>query len=97
MDAFTIHGMIEHWLHTPAESYLGSNYGNNIKDALMLAMQDGAADEFIAKMRRDIPILEYVQDINIYSVGDGIDSIRVFIEVNGNAIEVPRAYQTGLS
>ena len=26
--------MVEHWLRTPAGSYLGSDYGNNAKDLL---------------------------------------------------------------
>ncbi len=74
--------MIDHWLRTPQDSYLGSDYGNALKDILQSPQQSGLANEQIKKMIKDIPILAMFPRnmINIYSVKDGADKVHLIIE-----------------
>lgn len=49
--------MARHWLHTPVCGYLGSDYGQDGKSMLQRPLSDTRfADEFIAKLRRDVPV-----------------------------------------
>lgn len=77
--------MVEHWLHTPAGSYLGSDYGNNAKDLLQRPQLEGAANGFIRKMREDIPILQALpaDAVAIYSRAVGVDGAEIVLEVSG--------------
>lgn len=79
--------MVEHWLRTPAGSYLGSDYGNNAKDLLQRPQFEGAANGFVRKMREDIPILAALPDdaIAIYGQPVGVDRTEIVLEVAGRA------------
>lgn len=55
-----IHEMISHWLKTPKNSYLGSDYGNDLaafKKALT-SNDNNATQEVISNMRNDIKSLQ---------------------------------------
>lgn len=83
-------GQIHHWIHTPQNAYLGSNYGMDVYQYLHKPMTHQMADEIIAKMRADIPVLNGVAEdgLNIHARNDGFDSKIIVIEVYGYAFEV---------
>jgi hypothetical protein len=52
-----LQAMIDHWLSTEPAGYLGSDYGSQIQELLQKALAGGVANDFLAKMRTDIPLL----------------------------------------
>ncbi len=46
-----IQGMVGHWLKTPVNGYLGSDYGQDVKALLQQPQTDGAPDAFLQKLR----------------------------------------------
>ena len=85
-----IQEMVQHWLQTPVYAYLGSDYGQDVKALLQKAQNDGKADEFIAKMKADLPVLQALTNgsVNIYAVTTGGDKLEIIIEVAGTAFTV---------
>lgn len=83
--------MVSHWLGTPAGSYLGSSYGHNIKRTLQKPMSNTEADEVLAKMRADIPLLQLLPagSVFLYTKPDGVDRTGLYIEVAGRSLAVP--------
>lgn len=79
---------IRHWLATPSNSYLGSNYGIDLKQYLHKPMTQFDADGIIRKMRNDIPILSFVSqdDLNVYAEDDGIDGKIIWIQLSDKLI-----------
>lgn len=79
---------IRHWLATPTNSYLGSNYGIDLKQYLHKPMTQFDADGIIRKMRNDIPILSFVSqdDLNVYAEDDGIDGKIIWIQLSDKLI-----------
>lgn len=88
-----IQGMVGHWLHTPINGYLGSDYGQDVKALLQQPQTDGAPDAFLQKLRADVTILKALPagSINLYGVQTPPDRLDLVIEVAGQVIEVPRA------
>lgn len=82
--------MIRHWLDTPVGAYLGSDYGQDAKALLQRALTDGAAEAFLLKLQKDIPLLQTLPAgaINIYGLSSGEDRVDLFIEVAGEVIQV---------
>ena len=81
-----VQNMIRHWLKTPINGYLGSDYGQDAKALLQLPMGDSASvDAYLQKLRSDIALLLKlpVNAVNIYSVERGIDKKEIVIEVAG--------------
>lgn len=85
ISAEDIQGMITHWLATPVNGYLGSDYGCDAKSLLQKALNSGVADAFIAKMKKDIPILSVIpqENIGLYSAPEMPDKLRLFIAIAG--------------
>lgn len=83
MTAEDLQGMIDHWLSTPVNGYLGESYGSDPKSLLQKALHSGMANDFIRKMREDIPILQAIpsDQIDLYSVPEQPDKMRIFIMV----------------
>jgi len=52
-----VSGMVEHWLTTPPNGYLGSSYGSDVKALLQLPNSAGLGDQFIDKMNADLPVI----------------------------------------
>jgi hypothetical protein len=93
MDKITpadIQEMVSHWLATPLNGYLGSSFGQTVSDLLQKPLGTGLADSVIAKLRRDVPILAALPrgTINLFSIPEGPDKLRIFINVNGTEIDV---------
>lgn len=83
--------MIRHWLKTPVNGYLGSDYGQDAKALLLRAMSDQASvDEFLQKLRSDIPLIGAMPagSVNIYAVERGVDRKEIVIEVDGTAVSL---------
>lgn len=83
-------GMVAHELQTPVNGYLGSPYGSDIKALLQLPQSDTAPDEFLAKVRADVPILQALPagSVNLYGVQTSPDRLDLFIDIAGQAIKV---------
>ena len=92
IDGAEIQSMVQHWLETPVGSYLGSDYGQDAKSMLQLPLADARADEFLRKMRQDVPILQVLPAgaVNLYSMTSPPDRLELVVEVAGRAIEVGR-------
>ena len=80
-----IQRMITHWLQTPPNGYLGSDYGSDAKSLLQKALHSGVADAFIEKMKKDLPILSVIpqKNIGLYSIPEPPDKLRLFIAIDG--------------
>jgi len=87
-----LHGMVGHWLTTPVNGYLGSDYGQDVRTLLQQPLEvaaDNAAD-VLDKLRSDVPLLQALPKgaLNLYGVPVDPDRLHLFIEVAGQAIEV---------
>lgn len=80
-----IQGMVSHWLSTPAGSYLGSDYGNDIKSFLQAPEAAGFFQSFLAKMRADLPILSALPSdaISIYYQDVQPDKRLLVVDIAG--------------
>lgn len=85
-----IHDMARHWLNTPAGGYLGSDYGQDVKSLLQRPHMDTAADAFLAKLRRDVALLQVLPagSVNLYGKASGVDRLDLVIDIAGKALEV---------
>ena len=85
-----VQDMVSHWLSTPTNGYRGSGYGQDVKSLLQQSQNSGKADELLAKMRVDIPVLQVMPQgsTNIYAVTSGVDRLDIVIEVAGQAFAV---------
>jgi len=85
-----IQDMVRHWLNTPVDGYLGSDYGQDLKALLQLPQSDGAPDALLQKLRDDVPVLQALPrgSVNLYGVQSPPDRLDLAIEVAGRMIEV---------
>ena len=88
--AHEIQKMIRHWLSVPPNGYLGSPYGCDRLALLQLPQSTQIADEFLAKMIADIPILGALPPgaVNIYVEELSNDKKRILIDVANSLIPV---------
>lgn len=82
--------MVEHCVGTPVGGYLGSDYGVDLKALLQTPMASGLADDLIAKIRADVPLLTQAPPgaINVYSQQIDIDQMAILLEVAGQSIDL---------
>lgn len=80
-----IQGMVGHWLESPVNGYLGSPYGQDTKALLQRPQGDPSADEYIAKLKEDIAVLQIMpaNSINLYGVQTPPDRLDIVLEVSG--------------
>ena len=85
-----IQGMVGHWLKTPVNGYLGSDYGQDVKALLQQPQTDGAPDAFLQKLRSDVTVLQALPtgSLNLYGVPSLPDRLDLIVEVAGQTIEV---------
>lgn len=85
-----INEMILHWLHTPIGTYLGSEYGFDKHSLLYTPLTMSKADEMIAKLKRDIPILSLLDNgaINFFSIPIPPDKTMIFLQVGSSRFEI---------
>lgn len=82
--------MVRHWLATPVNSYLGSDYGFDKEALLFSPLTMSAADEVIEKLRRDVPVLDILPShaINLYSVPVSPDKLHFILEIGELTIDI---------
>lgn len=80
-----VQNMVRHWLETPVNGYLGSDYGQDLKALLQQPQLSGLANETLAKLQDDVEILKILPDgsTNIYGVHTQPDKLGLVIEVAG--------------
>lgn len=86
-----IQDMVTHWLQTPVNGYLGSDYGQDAKAMLQRPMADtGEADAFLAKLRHDVPAVEAMPagTVNVYHYNELPDQRRIVISVGSALLNV---------
>lgn len=90
-----IAGMVEHWLSTPVNGYLGSGYGQDLPSLLQRPHSDGAADGFMRKMREDVQILTALPGdaVTLYGQPVGVDRLDIVLEVTGKTYNLSEADQ----
>lgn len=86
-----IQSMVSHWLKTPVNGYLGSDYGQDIKSLLHLPQSDGLPEAQLQKLRSDVPAIQALPNgaTNLYRINTTPDRLDLIIEVAGMAIQVP--------
>lgn len=82
--------MVNHWLHTPVNSYLGSDYGFDKHQLLFQPLDMHNADLMIAKLRKDVPVLNILpQDtINLFALPIGPDKLQIFLQIGDLSIQI---------
>lgn len=80
-----LEAMVEHWLNTPVNGYMGSGYGQDIKALLQKPHSDREANALIRKLKADLAILASLSadSINIYGTPAGVDTYHIVLEVAG--------------
>jgi hypothetical protein len=80
--------MVQHWLSTPENGFLGLDYGCNARELLHLPMAAASADDVLIKMRSDIPILASADpgSVDVYEVPNGVDGRAVVFDVLGQVV-----------
>lgn len=83
--------MIEHWLNTPPNGYIGVTYGRNLREILFKPMTEDSANTLMDWMLEDMPILKQLsdEDFRIVEQDDGHDKKRFFIKLTTILIEIP--------
>ncbi|WP_394211161.1 hypothetical protein [Psychrobacter piscatorii] len=90
IDAPKIKDMIDHWLATPPNGYFGQSYGADVRNMLLRELSTDNADNFLAQLRRDIPLLNQLNDsqLSINTTTVGYDQLYVYLRVGGIDIEL---------
>lgn len=65
--------MIEHWLATPPNGYIGVSYGRNPRELLNKPMDEDTADTLLLWMREDMPILKQLSDNELKVVHEEVN------------------------
>ena len=75
--------MIEHWLATPPNGYVGVTYGRNPKELLNRPMDDDTADTLLQWMREDMSILKSLPEgrLNVVATEVNFETKQFFIEI----------------
>lgn len=85
-----LEAMVEHWLNTPVNGYLGSDYGQDLRSLLQRPHSDGTADSFLRKMREDLLIITALpsEAVSLYGSPRGIDEFEITLEVAGKTYDL---------
>lgn len=84
-----IKNMVNHWMSTPAGGYFGQSYGSDIKRILLRQLSAANADEFIKKIRQDIPVLTQIPsgDFSILTEPKGDSEVIIYLFI-GQSIQI---------
>lgn len=85
--------MIEHWLSTPPNAYIGSRYGAPLNDLILNRLSAPVGNAFIAKMKTDIPILNQLgpDQLSLYSDTEGHETRIIYLRVGNVNINLNKA------
>lgn len=90
VDSQELSGMVEHWLGTPPNGYLGSGYGSELKALLQQPNSAGLGDQFIDKLAEDVPLVGALPAgaVNVYFQQRDRESKQLLIEVADKLVTV---------
>ena len=82
--------MIEHWLKTPVNGYYGSGYGADLASLLLRPLSEPIADSFLAKLKRDIPVLARLSadQLSIVTGDIGFEQKQIYLQLGQVAINL---------
>lgn len=85
-----IKGMIQHWLTTPVNGYYGLTYGAPLNELLLHAHSQPVVENFINKMKVDIPILQNLDSnqLAIYERNNGIEEKQIILAFGTDLINL---------
>lgn len=97
IDSRELSGMIEHWIGTPPNGYLGSGYGADPKSLLQQPMSSGLGDQFIDKLATDVPLIGGMPAgaVNVYFQQIDKEKKRLLIEVADSLVTVDESRSVG--
>ena len=83
MDASTIRDMVNHWLNTPPNGYFGQGYGSDTRSLLLRELSANSADQLLAQLRQQIPILNQLNDdqLSIHEEISGFVTKRIYLSI----------------
>ncbi|WP_111857841.1 hypothetical protein [Acinetobacter sp. CFCC 10889] len=75
--------MIEHWLNTPPNGYIGVDYGRNLFEILLKPMSVDSADLILKWIKEDIPLLRGLNDdeLMVMNEDQGFDKKVFYIQI----------------
>lgn len=75
--------IIEHWLATKPNSYIGVSYARNLSELLFGPLDEDKADTLLTWLREDIPVLNQVVDDELQVVSEvvGLDKRKFYIKI----------------
>ena len=80
--------MIKHWLATPINNYIGSDYGSDVKSLLFQPLNTIVVNEFLEKLKSDIPLISVFDNVNLVSVPIAHDKLSIFLLVDSVTIDI---------
>lgn len=85
-----VRAWVDHWLNTPVNGYFGSEYGADRASLLLNPLSATKADEFLAKLKRDIPLLATMSDdqLSIRAETEGFDAVRLYLQIGSILIDL---------
>lgn len=84
-----IQKMVRHWLDTPINGYLGSDYGQDTKSLLQKPFASGVADSYLSKLKDDVAVLKVIKNsANLYASQRKADKLDIVIEVLGQPVSI---------
>lgn len=83
IDRLAVLRMIQHWFDHDLDSYFGSDYGAPLSSLFLTALSAPVANNFIEKMRKDLPVLSMYsnEDIAIYMKNVGFEQKRLYLKI----------------
>ncbi|MDH0032569.1 MULTISPECIES: hypothetical protein [unclassified Acinetobacter] len=89
IDYNKIMAMIGHWLESEINGYFGSDYGPDFNSLLLAPLSAPVANNFIEKMKSDIPILKQLgaDQLQLWSQDEGFERKVIYLRV-GNQIAI---------
>lgn len=85
-----IWAMVDDWLSTPPNAYIGSDFGCDINSLFLKPLGSIVANDFIAKMKKDLPILQSLnaEQLSLYTQSEGFETTIIFLRIGGIAINL---------
>ncbi|AWL27146.1 hypothetical protein DJ533_00230 (plasmid) [Acinetobacter defluvii] len=83
LEPLHVKAIIEHWLNTPPNGYIGVNYGRNLAEILLKPMSVDSADLILQWIKEDIPLLRGLssEELMIMSEDVGFDKKLFYIQI----------------
>lgn len=99
IDQTLVQGMIEHWLACEPNAYHGLSYGSDKQALLMQPLSNPIADQFMAKMKTDIAILQKLPSsvLSLEAENIGFDKKMIYIRLGEIFIEVGQSISTNVN